>query len=156
MANFLYNTAAKEIHDGTLNLLSDTIKVMLVNSSYTPDRDHDVVDAGGANDPVDAEITATNYEKGWGGSGRKALTSKAITVNKTDDRSEFDAADVTWTALGGTTNDTVVGAILIKEGASNDTTSRLIAYVDLTDTPTNGGDFTIVWNTGGIVQLSTV
>lgn len=156
MASFVYNTAAKEIADGTIDLLNDTIKVMLVTSSYTANRDDDVVDAGGANDPVDHEIVATNYTGGWGGAGRKTLASKAITTDKTNDRGEFDATDVTWTSLGGAQNATIAAAILIKEGVANDTTSRLIAYHDLTDTPTNGGNITIVWDAEGIIQFSTV
>lgn len=154
MANVMYNTAKKEIMDGTVDLLSDAIKVMLVNSTYTPNADDDAVDAGGASDPLDAEINATNYTGGWGGSGRKPLASKAITVDKPNDRAEFDAADLIWSSLGGAQNDTVVGAILIKEGGVDDTTSRLIAYIDFTDTPTNGGDFTIQWNAEGILQLA--
>ena len=153
MPSFVYNTAAKEIADGTLNLLVDTIKVMLVTSSYVADRDNDVVDAGGANDPVDHEINVTGYTRGFGGAGRKTLASKTWTTDKPNDRAEFDAADVTWTALGSGT--TIAAAILIKE-ITNDASSRLIAYVDVTDTATNGGDITIQWNAEGILNLSTV
>jgi len=156
MASFVYNTAATEMWDGTVDLLNDTIKVMLVTSSYTPDRDDDIVDAGGANDAVDHEIVATNYTGGWTGAGRKTLASKTITVDKTNDRAEFDAADLTWTSIGGAANATIAAAIVIKEGVSDDTTSRLIAYLDITDTPTNGGNITLQFDAEGIIQLSTV
>jgi hypothetical protein len=128
---------------------------MLVNSVYTPNRDDDVVDAGGASDAVDAEITATNYTRGWGGAGRKTVT---VTIAEQDanDRAVVIIADVTWTALGGATNDTVVAAVLIKEGGANDTTSRLIAYFDITDTPTNGSDLTLDFDgTNGNIQFTT-
>lgn len=153
MASILYNEAKKEILDGTLNLSSSTLKVMLVDSTYTPNADNDVVDAGGASDPIDAEIVATNYTGAWGGAGRKTLASKTFTADDTNDRGVFDAADVTWTSLGGATNDTIVGAIVIKEGGANDTTSRLIAYIDTADITTNGGDITIQWNASGIFYI---
>src|SRR3990167_9100345 len=146
MASLVYNTAATEMWSDTVDLLNDTIKVMLVTNAYTPNVDDDVVDAGGGADALDAEIVATNYTGAYGGAGRKTLASKAITVDKTNDRAEFDAADVTWTSLGGAANATIEAAILIKEGVANDTTTRLIAYIDLTNTTTDGSNFTIQWD----------
>jgi len=67
MATIIYNRAKKEIMDGTIDLLVDTIKAMLVTSVYTPNPDHDFVDAGGASDPADAELTGTGYAAGWAG-----------------------------------------------------------------------------------------
>ena len=150
MASLLYNTAKKEIADGTIALLTDAIKVMLVTSAYVPDADDDVVDAAGA-DALAAEIAVTGYTGGWGGAGRKALASKAIAVDDANDRAEFDAADLTWTALGA--GATIAAFILIKEGAANDTTSRLIAYFDVSDTATNGGDYTITVNAEGLLNF---
>lgn len=154
MANFAYNTGSKELWDGTIDLLTNTIKLMLVASGYTADRDDDVIDAGGANDPVDHEYDGTGYTGGWGGAGRKALASKTITVNKANDRSEFDAADVTWTSLGpagGAGDPTQL--LTIKEGATDDTTSRLIVHSDFSVT-TNGGDVTA--QIADLLRLSTV
>lgn len=156
MATFVYNLAAKEVADQTLALLTDTIKGMLVTASYVPDRDDDVVDAGGANDPVDHEINVTNYARGWGGAGRLTLAGKTIGEDDPNDRAEFDADDLTWTALGNGSNETVAGLILIKEGGANDTTSRLIAYLDIADTLTNGNDFKLIFDAEGIIQFSTV
>lgn len=154
MATFVYNKAAEEIATGTIDLLNNTIKAMLVNSTYSPSRTDLVVDAGGANDALDAEISVSGYTGGWGGSGRKALTTKSLTVDQSYNRAEFDAANLTWTALGS--GATIAAMILIKEGASNDTTSRLIAYLDVTDTATNGGDITFTFDNEGIIQFSTV
>ena len=154
MPSFVYNKAAEEIATGTVNLLTDTIKTMLVTSTYSPARTDLVVDAGGANDPVDAEINVTGYTRGYGGAGRKSLASKTLTVDQSNNRAEFDAANLTWTALGS--GATIAAMIVIKEGASNDTTSRLIAYLDVTDTATNGGDITFTFDAEGIIQFSTV
>ncbi|MFQ5641666.1 MAG: hypothetical protein ACE5IR_27135 [bacterium] len=153
MASFIYNTAKKEIMDNTIDLDTDTLKVMLVTSSYVANADDDVVDASGANDPVDHELTGTGYIAGWGNSGRKALTSVTATADKTNDRAELDAADLTWSGINA---GTAAAAIIIKEGGANDTTSRLIAYIDSGGFPitTNGGDLTVTWNAEGIIHLT--
>jgi hypothetical protein len=155
MASFMYNTALSEILAQTLNLDTAVLKIMLVNATYTPNKDDDVVDAGGGSDALDAEIVATNYTGAWGGAGRKTA-NVSIEQQDASDRVVFKIVDLTWTALGGAANDTVVAAILIKEGGSDDTTSRLIAYLDIANTPTNGGDFTLDFDgTAGVLQFTT-
>jgi hypothetical protein len=143
MASGFYNQALADILSGAIDLDSNTLKIMLVDTGYTYDPDHQVVDNGGndATDPSHNEIVATNYTGGFAGAGRKTAT---LTVSKQDanNRAVITIGDLTWTALGGATNDTVGGAILIKE-ITNDASSRVIAFFDLTDTPTNGGDFTL-------------
>lgn len=154
MPSFVYNKAAEELANGTIDLINHVIKTVLVTSQYTPARTDLVADAGGANDVVDAEINVTGYTRGWGGSGRKALTGKSILVDQPNNRAEFSAANLTWTALG--TGTTIAGMVIVKEGVSNDTTTRLIAYLDPTDTPTNGGDIAFTFDAEGIIQFSTV
>lgn len=154
MASFVYNKAAQELADGTIDLLTDTITMMLVTSQYSAARSDLVVDAGGANDALDAEISVSGYTGGWGGSGRKALASKTVVVDQANNRAEFSAANPTWTSLG--TGATIAAMLLVKEGVSNDTTSRLIAYLDVTDTPTNGGNVGFTFDAEGILQFSTV
>lgn len=143
MASSLYVTGLKEILDGTIDIDNDTLKVMLVDDNYTFNCDHDVVDPGsnGAADASHNEIVATNYTGGHAGAGRKTATV-TVTANKTDDRVDIKIDDLTWTSLGGGANDTIAGAILFKEGA-NDAASRLLAYFDVTNTVTNGGDITL-------------
>jgi len=155
MASFWYNLGLKECLDGTIDIDTTTLKVMLVKSGYVPNQDDLVVDAGGANDAVDHELTVGGYTPGWGGAGRKTPTI-TMQANNTDNRVDIAIADLTWTALSA--GETIAGMILIKEGGANDTTSRLIAYFDVTDTPTNGGDVTFDFNTlgaGGNLRIST-
>lgn len=140
------------IADNTLNLLSDTIKVMLVDASYTGNRDDDFVDDGSANDPQSHELSGTGYTGGFAGSGRKTLASKTITEVDASDRAEFTAANVTWTAINA---GTIGGLVLIKE-ITNDAASLVIAFLDPSDLVTNGGDVTAQWSGSGILQFSTV
>ena len=154
MANLVYNLAKKELLDGSLDLVSDVIQVMLVTSSYVADVDNDYVDEVGANDPIDHELSGTGYAAGWAGAGRKTLAGKGFSEDDANDRGEFDdSADITWTAIDA---GTAAAAILIKKGSANDTDGLLIAYIDQGGFPvvTNGGDLTIQWNAEGILQLS--
>ena len=146
MANGFYNEAAESILDGTIVLASDTIKYMLVKSGYTFDKDHQFIDEGGANDPVDHRVTGTTDQ---------TLGSKATGKDNTGDFAYFDAADPVFTAVPS--GETVAAGIVYKD-TGTPTTSRLICYHDLPDTPTNGGDITIQFATpanGGIFKLAT-
>ncbi len=165
MATFIYNQAAADILSGTLNLATRSglskLKIMLVNAGYTPNKDHTVVDNGGndASDPSFNEIVATNYTSGYGGAGRLAVTA-TFGVDNGNDRAAAALSQPTWTTLGGATNDTIRGAILFDEGAS-DAASRLIAFFDLpgggSGILTNGSDFLLQFASlvaGGNLRLN--
>ncbi len=146
MASAWFNRGKQQILSGGTNLLTDTIKVMLVTSSYTFDADHNFVSEVSANEPA-----VSGYTGGFAGAGRKTLANKSVTEDDTSDLAFFDADDLTWSALA--TGATIGGAILIKE-VTNDAASHLLIFMDLADTPTNGGDITIAWNASGIIRLA--
>ncbi len=146
MASFMYNQALTDILTGAIDLDTDVLKIMLVGSAntvYVPNPDHTVVDnaANDATDPSFCEVSATNYVGAFAGAGRKVATA---TIEKQDasDRAVVKITDLTWTAIGGVSNDTITGAILIKENTA-DTDSRLIAFFDIANTTSNGSDFTL-------------
>ena len=146
MASILYNEGNQSIIDRDIDLAANTIKAMLVSSTYTPDKDDQFIDAGGASDAVDARLSGTTDQ---------TLANKVIGKDTTNDFSYFDADDVVFTAV--TTGQTAVGVVIYKD-TGTPTTSKLIAYLDITDTPTNGGDITINFATpanGGIFKLNT-
>lgn len=144
MASRQYGTGTLGIINRDINLLGSTIKCMLVTPSYTYNADHDFV-----NDVSTNELNGTGYANGFSGAGRKTLASKALALNGGSTRVEFDAADLTWTALAAAAGD-IGGAILYQEGTS-DTDSRLIAFLDPADLTPNGSDVTLSWNSGGIL-----
>lgn len=150
MADFLYNNGSMKLWNGALDILTETAdKVMLVTSSYVANRDNDFVDESGANDPIDHELSGTGYVAGFGNSGRKALSSKTITVDKTNDRSDFDAADVTWSSINAGTASQLLYIVEI----TNDAASPLISHHDFS-VVTNGGDVTA--QIADLIRLSTV
>lgn len=154
MANIWYNRGKKEVMDGTIDLVNDTIKVMLVTSGYTPNADHDFVDdgvSGASARPGQNELTGTGYQAGFGGTGRKTLGTKAVTEDDANDRAEFGAANLTWSAIDAGT----AAAAIVYKHLTNDGASVLIAFIDTGGFPkvTNGGDLNVNWNAEGILQI---
>ena len=141
-----YQSGLMKCMDGTVVLLSDTIKLMLVDDTYTPNRDHDFV-----SDVV--EISGVSgYTGGFGGAGRKTLASKTLAVTDASDLFTFDAADVSFGALG--TGDTISGGVVIKE-ITNDAASVIIAFNGVTNTPTNGASVTFQFAAAGIFTVTS-
>lgn len=139
MANGVYNRGKQCIM--TMNVAAQDLRVMLVNSSYTFADTHNFVS------DIGNEISVVGYS-------RQALTSITVTEDDANDFSYLDANDATFSAL--TTGQTVAGAILYIHNAS-DAAANIVAYYDVTDTPTNGGDITIQWAapaSGGVLKLA--
>lgn len=127
MANGMYVKGLEALMQAGINLLSDTIKVTLVDAAdYTVDlAAHDFINDVAAGARV---ATAT-------------LASKSVTGGA------FDAADVTFPTVTGDPSE----ALVIWKDSGVEGTSPLIMYIDtatgLGVTP-NGGDITVAWDNG--------
>lgn len=140
MADVIYNTFKRDIMNGSIDLDTDIIHVMLVTSAYIPNED-----------THEFKSSVTNEVSGTGYNARgSALASKTVTVDTIDNEGVFDAADVTW----ATSTITARAAVVFKE-TTVDGTSRLICYLDfVTDKSSSAGDFTIQWGAEGILNLN--
>lgn len=146
MASIRTNAGMQRILNGNVDLLTDTLKVVLLGSGYTPNKDHEFISDLGAN-----ELTGTGYTSGFAGSGRKTLASKAVTKDNSADIAYFDANDLTWTAINA---GTAAYAAIVKE-VTSDADSPVLAIIDLSpDIATNGGDLTVQWAATGLFKLS--
>lgn len=137
MAAFVYDQAMSDVASGTLNLATDTLKLMLVTSSYAAAKS-DTAIGSGAGTPGGSEIVATGYAGGFGGAGRLSAPRtivKDATANVV--RVVFNS-DAVWAALGGATNATIAAAVLVKE-VTDDAGSRPVAYLPLASTLTTNG-----------------
>lgn len=141
MANVIYNSFKRDIMNGGIDLDTDTIKVALVTSSYTPDQDtHDNFD------DVTNEVAAT----GGYTAGGATLANVSVTADNTDNEGVFDADDVTWSS----STITARGAVVYKSTGVT-STSKLICYFDFgSDQSSSSGNFTISWNAEGILNLN--
>lgn len=128
MANTLYDFARQRFLEAQLNWMTDTIKVILVDTgAYTPQT---AVHQYLADIPISARIA-----------GPVTLTSKTTTGGAAD------GADVTFTSVTGAS----IESIIIYSDSGTEATSPLIAYIDtatgLPITP-NGGDIIVTWDNG--------
>lgn len=145
MADVVYNSFKADIMDGSIDLDTDTIKVVLVTSSYTPD-----IDAHTQYSHITNELsTGDGYTVGGA-----TLANVAVTVDTANDRAKFDADDVTWTTASLTARGAIIYKYIDNEGSPADT-SPLICYKDFgADITSTNADFTIVWDSDGILYLS--
>jgi hypothetical protein len=138
--DFVFNIAKGKIAQyASLPAANDAlIAVLLKSAGLETDstlKDYDTLSAllAGTSDEADA----TNYV-------RKTLTGVTVTVDDTNDRVDLDCADITWTALGGATNNTVAKLIICYD---DDTTSGTDANIvpicaHSFDVTTDGTDLT--------------
>jgi hypothetical protein len=134
--NFLLKALNKEVDYDT-----DTIKVALLTSSYTPDQDaHDYF-----NDVSSYEVSGTGYT-----AGGNTLASKTATYDSATNVIILDAADTTWASSTITARYAVV-----YDSTGTSSTSALIGYVDFgSDQASTNGNFTITWDATGIVRIT--
>lgn len=123
-----------------INLATDTVKLMLLTSSYTPDVDADVfIDDISAN-----EVAAS----GTYSAGGVTLT-KSSSTDDTDNEGVFDATDV---AITGATITARYAAIYKDTGTPG--TSPILAVIDFgSDQSSTAGTFTISFAAEGILNL---
>jgi hypothetical protein len=140
---FWYGNGLKSITEAKVNWPTDTIKVSLHTSAYTPNQDtHDFFD-----DVSATQVAATGgYTAGGATLGTKtnAYTAGTNTV-------ALDAADTVWAA----STITARYAVIYDSTPGTDATRPLLGYVDFgADVTSTAGDFTITWAAGGILTLA--
>lgn len=126
MAKVLQATAKKALLDGDIDLLVNTIKIALVNTTYVYSSAHDFLDDVGANTVGTAQTVGT------------ITTTGGV----------FDAADPTWTAVAG--GSTVQGFWIYKDTGVAATSALIFWVDDYTNLPysTNGGNITVAFDAG--------
>lgn len=137
----MYN-AGKKLGNGSIDWDTDTIKLALVTSSYTPDIDaHDFFDDVSAN-----EVAAS----GSYAAGGVTLTCQ-VTQDNTNNRVIYDANDVSITGFSGSFR---YGVFYKSTGVAS--TSALLGYIDFTGSTitVSGGTVSITVNAAGIFNLS--
>lgn len=153
-ASGFYLYGLQDVLQGAIDLdASSELKIMLVNTDYVFDNSEQYLDTAESLDLTSCEIDCTNYTNGFGGAGRKDATV-SVEVSETDDSVSLVLDDLTWTTLGGASNDNIGWAVLFKPGASDDTTAVPIFCWDLDDVATNGGDFKLDFSSTGNITFS--
>lgn len=141
MASQTYNNYKSLALKGSVALLTDTIKVALFKSTYTPNIDTDI---------FFSDISANESSGSGYTTGGVALASPTVTTDTVNDRGVLGAANTAFSAV--TFTDARYAVIYKSTGVAS--TSALIAVIDFGSTQTSaGGNFTIQWNASGIFYL---
>lgn len=141
MASKMYGNLVLKAFNKEVDWDSDTIKVMLTTSAYTPNQDTHVYKSDVTN-----EVTGTGYT-----AGGQALTSKTATYDSATNVTVFDAADTTWA------NSTITAryAVIYDDAGASDASKVLLGYVDFgSDQSSTNGNFAITWDATGIFRAT--
>jgi hypothetical protein len=129
-----YGNGLLKVCTGAIDLDTDTFKVMLTTSSYTPDQDtHDF-----AND-VTNEVTGTGYT-----AGGNTLGSVSVTYDAASNEVRILWADSSWT----TSTITARYAVIYKSRGGLSSADELVGYIDFgADVSSTAGTFTLDFTT---------
>jgi hypothetical protein len=132
----LLSTFAKEA-----NWPGDTIKCLLTTSSYTPNQDSHRYKSDVTN-----EVSGTGYT-----AGGATLSSPTQSYTGATNTWALDAGDAQWTGASFTAR----YAVVYDATPATDATRPLLCYVDFGgDQTVNGANFTVQWDSGGIVKIT--
>jgi hypothetical protein len=119
MASLIYNSFVDDMARGAIDLDTDTFKVMLVTSAYSPNKDtHD------KRDDVTNEVSGTGYTAGG------VTSACTVTKDTANDRVTLSFAAVNW----ATSTITARAAVIYKSRGGASSADELVCYVDF------GGD----------------
>jgi hypothetical protein len=131
MASLIYNSCIDDMARGAIDFDTDTFKVMLVTSSYTPNKD-----TNDKRDDVTNEVTGTGYTAGG------VTSACTVTKDTANDKVTLGFAAASWS----TATITARGAVYYKSRGGASSADELVAYVDF------GGD---VASTGATFSLGS-
>ncbi len=141
MAAYWYLEGLLRVQNRSIDWVNDTVKAVLLKSSYTYSKDHIYV----------ADLTPASNE--LTGYTRPTLTGKAISKNSTDDKVYFGISDNTISSVA--TGQTLSKVAIFKQ-VTNDSDSLLIGYYDGFSLPTNGGGVTLDFDANGALAIRRV
>ena len=133
MASLIYNSAVDDMARGAIDFDTDTFKVLLVTSSYSPNKDtHD------RRDDITNEVTGTGYSTGG------VTSACTVTKDTANDKVTLQFASVSWPS----STITARAAVIYKSRGGASSADELIAYNDFgADVSTTAGTFTVAAST---------
>lgn len=137
MASVFYNNGKGELMKANIDLESDTIKLAFMATTYTPD--------------IDAHVYWSDISGSLAsGTTSQTLGSKTVTVDNTNNRAEFDAANVSLSPITTSTD-----KFVLYKDTGNAATSQLICCVDIAEgtlSPVDG-TLSVTFNAEGIFAI---
>lgn len=135
---FWYGPALLSALNKEIDIDSDTLKVMLTTSGYTPNQDTHRYKSSVTN-----EVVGTGYT-----AGGQTLTGVSISYNSGTNTTTIDADDPTW----NTSTITARWAVFYDSTPATDSTRPLLCYMDLqSDISSSAGPFVLQLNASGLI-----
>lgn len=140
--NIAKGRAAKYVEDNTSSIV---VLLLQANETEADLIDHDDVSAllGAAGN---TEATFTNY-------ARKTGVTETVTQDDSNNRTDIDIPDQTWTSAGGATNNTLTKLIVAVSTGAGDANLVPLTHHDFPVT-TDGTDLTAQINAAGFFRAS--
>jgi hypothetical protein len=127
MSNFVYGKAKEAMLNGQINVISNSLKVLLVSSSYVPS--------------INSDQYVSNINV------NHIINRSGVIQNVTNTLGVLDASDIVISEHDGS----AFNAVVLYQNGTSDSDSRLISYIDTSaGLPFAGVNFslpvTIIWN----------
>lgn len=128
MASLIYNSCLNDMATGAIDFDTDSFKILLVTSSYSPNKDTNT-----KRSDVTNEISGTGYTAGG------ASSAVTVTNDTANDRIDINFADVSWSSATLT-----AAAAVIYKSTGTASADNLVAYLDFGGNVTStNGTFTL-------------
>ena len=131
MADWVSLHTVEHVLRGDLDVTSASIACVLVGPDMALTNEDEFLSSATLDEP-----SVSGYSSGHGNSGRLRLSTITGAQDWANSEFEWSAATFGWTLATGFT---VNGVVLAVTGTTGDTDARVIRFIDLTNTPTNGG-----------------
>ncbi len=145
MADGIFNRSKGAFAEMIRDTGSKTI-VMLLKVNET---EADLVDR----DDIAALLAAANTEAVFTNYARKVDIVETLTVDDTNNRTDVDIPDQTWTSAGNGANDTLTKLVSAYENAAADATRICMSHHDFAVT-TDGSDLTAQVAAAGLMRAA--
>lgn len=133
MASLIYNSAIDDMARGAIDFDTDIFKVMLVTSSYSPDKNAHL-----------KRSAVTNEVSGTGYTGGGLTTAVTVTKDTANDKITIEFAATAWPS----STITARGAVYYKSRGGAAADDELVAYNDFnSNIVTSNGTFSLAAGT---------
>lgn len=138
----LYGKFVVSVLNKEIDINSDTVKLMVTTSSYTPDQDtHDY------KSDVTNEVSGTGYP-----SGGFTVANVTVTYDSGTNTIKIDGDDI---SESGVTLSAARYGVLYDSSPATDATRPLIGYIDFDgDQSVSNADFDVTWHANGIATVT--